>query len=122
MSPVIGALAETVAVAGLALFGVAVGRWCGRQRRPYWLAGYIVPLAIVMLISSARWLPRLETALPFRWLMAGRTEFALLALSPETVTTGDPLVGRPELTRDEFNKKWRRCGIVLDNEAITTAR
>ena len=267
----------TPAVAGLALFGVALGRWCGRQRRPYWLAGYIVPLAIVMLISSARWLPKLETALPFRWLMAGRTEFALLALvctlllmtplsrlsrrrekivlaafiavftihasvlpflgpalnyhrlvaletmidahgvclqsndytcgpaaavtalhalgvaaeegqlaiaahtsrfagtpadslcsaierqcgvpcrqeyfrevedlrgkgpvivivkfgfmidhyvtvlalSPETVTTGDPLVGRTELTRDEFNRKWRKCGIVLNKGAVMTAR
>ena len=64
----------------LAVLGVLVGRRCARWRHPWWLVGYVVPLAIVISISLSRWFPWLELQWPFRWILAGRTEFALLAV------------------------------------------
>lgn len=80
MSPIALAWLETVGVAGLAVLGVLVGRRCARWWHPWWLIGYVVPLAIVVSISLSRWFPWLELQLPFRWVLAGRTEFALLAV------------------------------------------
>jgi predicted double-glycine peptidase len=71
---------ETLGVIGLAGVGVLAGWRCSRWRRPWWLIGYITPLLVVATISSARWVPWLELYWPIRPIMAGRTEFALLAL------------------------------------------
>lgn len=80
MSPIASAWLETLGVAVLAVLGVLVGRRCARWRHPWWLIGYVVPLAIVVSISLSRWFPWLELRRPFRWVLAGRTEFALLAV------------------------------------------
>jgi len=80
MSPIAWAWIETVGVVVLAALGVAGGWWCARWRGRWWLVGYFVPLAIVVSISLSRWFPWLELHRPFRWILAGRTEFALLAV------------------------------------------
>jgi predicted double-glycine peptidase len=80
MSPIELAWLKTAGVAALAVLGVAGGWRCSRWRGRWWLIGYVVPLAIVMAISLSRWFPWLELRPPCRWIMAGRTEFALLAL------------------------------------------
>jgi len=71
---------ETAGAVALAVLGAAAGWRCSRWRRPWWLVGYVVPLALVATISAARWFPWLELYWPVRAIMAGRTEFALLAL------------------------------------------
>ena len=79
MSPIGLAWLKTIGVSVLAAFGVVGGWRCSRWRYPWWLAGYVAPLAIVALIGLSRWFLWLELRPPFRWVMAGRTEFALLA-------------------------------------------
>jgi predicted double-glycine peptidase len=37
----------------------------------------------------------------------------VLEVTDSIVVVGDPLVGRVEMSYEEFGKKWRRCGIVL---------
>jgi len=71
---------ETLGVILLAVVGGFLGLWLSRLPRPYWLLGYFLPLAALVLIALARWIPRLEFVAPMSWLMAGRTEFALCPL------------------------------------------
>ncbi len=80
MSATAWAWIETLGVVALAGVGVLAGWRCSRCRRPWWLMGYVAPLLVVATISSARWFPWLELYWPVRPIMAGRTEFALLAL------------------------------------------
>jgi len=78
---------ETLGVAGLGGLGALAGCCFSRLRRPWWVLGYLIPLAFVaafVLATSVRWL---EFYWPFRWLMAGRREFALLALVGTMVLT-----------------------------------
>ena len=79
MSPVALAGLETMGIVVLAALGAAAGRRCARWRDRRWLVGYFVPLAMVVAIGLSRGWPWLELRRPFRWIMAGRTEFALLA-------------------------------------------
>lgn len=78
---VVRSLLETLGVVGLTVAGVAVGRWCSRLRGRWWFIGYIAPLVLILFIGMARWYPRWEIVPPFAWIMAGRLEFALLALA-----------------------------------------
>lgn len=39
---------------------------------------------------------------------------AVLEVKPDTVIVGDPLLGRTELTREEFERRWRWVGVVLE--------
>jgi len=38
----------------------------------------------------------------------------VLEVTDTTVVVGDPLEGRVELTREQFDRRWRGCGIVFD--------
>jgi len=38
----------------------------------------------------------------------------VLEVTDSAVVVGDPLEGRVEMTRDDFAKRWRRNGIVLE--------
>ncbi|NLZ05389.1 MAG: hypothetical protein GXY19_09475 [Phycisphaerae bacterium] len=80
MSPVVSAFLETLGVVALAGAGVLSGLRCSRWRQPWWLLGYVAPLLLMIAISLSRWWPRLEQHPPFEWVMAGRVEFALLAV------------------------------------------
>jgi hypothetical protein len=71
---------ETTGVLMLALVGVLVGRQCAQLRKPWWLASYLIPLILIILIGASRRFPRLELCPPCSWLMAGRTEFAMTGL------------------------------------------
>jgi predicted double-glycine peptidase len=42
---------------------------------------------------------------------------AVLDVGPETVTIGDPLVGKTILSHEEFERRWRRVGVVLTSDA-----
>lgn len=70
---------ETLGVVCLAVMGAAAGWRCSKLRGLWWLAGYFVPLLFIVVVGLTRRIPELESTPPFAWLMAGRTEFALLA-------------------------------------------
>lgn len=78
---------ETIGVMMLGAAGVLLGRWFSRLTKPYWLLGYFIPLALILLIGLAYRFRALEFAPPFSRLMAGRSEFALTALIGTMVLT-----------------------------------
>lgn len=80
MSPVVSSFLETLGVAVLACGGVLLGLRCSKWHQPWWLIGYVVPLLLMICIALARWFPWLEPHPPFQWIMAGRIEFAMLAV------------------------------------------
>lgn len=80
MSPVASSCLETLGVGLLASGGVLSGIRCSKWRRPWWLVGYVVPLLLMICVALARWFPWLEQCPPFKWIMAGRVEFAMLAV------------------------------------------
>lgn len=70
---------ETAGVVLLALLGAAGGRLASRLRNPWWMVGYVPPLGLVIMVALARRFDALTFVPPFCWVMAGRTEFALMA-------------------------------------------
>ncbi len=70
---------ETIGVLLLAVAGVWAGLRAARARRPLWIAAYLVPLLLITAIAVSRCFDGLEFVAPFRWIMADRREFALLA-------------------------------------------
>ena len=78
---------ETLGVALLALFGVWLGLWFSRLRRPYWLLGYFFPLILIVCYSIATRKPALSFVPPFSWLVMGRHKFASIALVSTMVLT-----------------------------------
>jgi hypothetical protein len=77
---VVISLIQTAGVILLAVSGVLIGRrfWRGKGRA--WIVAYAVPLLLLATIVTSRRLPQAELIVPFKWIMAGRTEFALLAV------------------------------------------
>lgn len=80
MSPIAEAGIETLGVVCLAVIGAAAGWRRSKLRRPWWVVGYFVALLFIVTVGLARRVPELEPIPPFAWVMAGRTEFALIAL------------------------------------------
>lgn len=72
---------ETLGVVALVGLTYLLGRRLSRLRKPYWAAGYVIPLLVIVVIGAARWLPAMEFIPPFAWLMLGRTEFAASAVA-----------------------------------------
>ncbi len=79
MRYVVISLVQTAGVILLAASGILMGRRFWRVRGGAWIVAYAVPLLIVAIIGTARWLPQVELSRPFKWIMAGRTEFAVMA-------------------------------------------
>ena len=75
------ALLQTLAVIALAILGGAIGVWFSRRKSLLWLVGFVLPIIPILMIGAARrWYP-LGFQLPFRWLVMGRTQFAITALA-----------------------------------------
>lgn len=91
---------ETIGVLFLGAAGVWAGRRCARLPKPWWFLGYILPLFLILLIGIAYRFRSMEFHAPFRWLMAGRTEYALTAFLAAMVLT-TPLSKLP-LRRDRI--------------------
>jgi hypothetical protein len=66
--------------AGIALLcslaGVALGRKVSRIRPPYWIIGYLIPLALILAYAVASHVPTLIFAAPFSWFTMGMKKFA----------------------------------------------
>jgi predicted double-glycine peptidase len=78
---------ETLAVTVLAVTGVGLGLWFSRQRKPYWLLGYFIPLILVIGYAAAARKPALSLIPPISWLVMGRNKFASIALIATMVLT-----------------------------------
>ncbi len=76
---------ETVGVLGIAVLGLLIGKLFSCLKRPYWMGGYFLSLALAALLI----LPRLYYPLHFlpllNNLLAGRTRFIILGIA---VTVG----------------------------------
>jgi predicted double-glycine peptidase len=70
---------QSVGVIALAYVGAIVGGWFASRKTAWWTTGFILPLIVILMIGATRrWYP-LGLEIPFRWLVTGRTEFALIA-------------------------------------------
>jgi len=88
-------LIQTAGVILLAVSGVLVGRRFWRIKSRVWIAAYAVAMLILATIVTPRWLPWTELVWPFKWIVAGRTEFAVMAfVCPLLLTT--PLSRLPQ--------------------------
>lgn len=74
-------LIQTAGVILLAVSGVLVGRRFWRVKSRAWIVAYAAPFLVVTAIAIPRWVLRAELVRPFKWIMAGRTEFAVMALA-----------------------------------------
>src|SRR5437763_1068706 len=66
---------ESLAVASVAVLAFLLGRLFSRLPRPYWLIGYFLPFALVLLYALAMFQPRLALVPPISWMMIGRSRF-----------------------------------------------
>jgi hypothetical protein len=72
---------ETTGVVLIAVLGVFAGRACSRFRKPYWVLGYIVPSALIVMLAMVRFNYTLYFVSPFSWIAAGRVRFVILSLA-----------------------------------------
>lgn len=66
---------ESLVVAGVALVAFVLGRWCSRLPKPYWLAGYLLPLVLILLYCVAAFQPGIALVPPLSWMTVGRSRF-----------------------------------------------
>ncbi len=86
---------ESLGVLLLAAGGVLLGAWFSRLRKPYWLLGYFIPLAMIVLYAVAVRKPALTFVPPISWMMMGRTKFAIVGFIGSMVLT-TPLLKLPK--------------------------
>ena len=76
---------ETAGVVLVAVLGVFLGRVFSGLRKPYWLLGYFLSLALIVMLILVRCNNALYFVRPFCWVTSGRFKFVILSLA---VTTG----------------------------------
>lgn len=72
---------ETGGVILIAVLGVLVGRLFSRLAKPYWILGYVIPLALIGMLAMVRFDYALYFVRPFAWVTLGRTRFITLSLA-----------------------------------------
>jgi len=87
-------LIETVVVVALAALGFLAGHMFSRLRKPYWLIGYVPPLALILTVAMPKWVYALIFVAPFSWVTAGRREFVVFSVAC-TMLFGTILPGAP---------------------------
>jgi predicted double-glycine peptidase len=78
---------ETILALLACLLGVAFGRICASWKRPWWLLGYVAPLAVV--IAYGVWVrsPELATTPLFSWILIGRWRYVLVGAGVAALMT-----------------------------------
>lgn len=77
----------TAGVLLLVAAAVCVGRWFSGLPKPYWLIGYVLPLLLIVGLEAGSRMPRVGSAPPVSWVLAGRTEFVVLGLAAVVLLT-----------------------------------
>ncbi|MHC4720676.1 MAG: cysteine peptidase family C39 domain-containing protein [Planctomycetota bacterium] len=72
---------ETIGVVVVALLGVFLGRAFSRFRKPYWLVGYFLPLALIAVMGMTRFVDSLAFVPPICWVITGRVRFVVFCLA-----------------------------------------
>jgi hypothetical protein len=91
---------EAVGAASFAFAGVLLGYFFSRLPKPYWIFGYFIPLALVLIYGIAIHFPAMSFTPPISWMMMGRKKFAILGFIAAMVLT-TPLSRLP-LKRDRI--------------------
>jgi predicted double-glycine peptidase len=66
---------ESLAAAAIAVLAFLLGRLSSKLPKPYWILGYLIPLAILLLYCVAIFEPGVTMVPPLSWMLAGRTKF-----------------------------------------------
>jgi predicted double-glycine peptidase len=86
---------ESVVVAGIALMAFLLGRWSSRLPKPYWLAGYLLPLGLILLYCVAAFQPGVAMVPPLSWMTVGRSRFVCFNFIT-TMVLSAPLARLPQ--------------------------
>lgn len=66
---------ESLAAVSIAVLAFLLGRLSSKLPKPYWILGYLVPFAILLLYCVAVFEPEVTMVPPLSWMLAGRTKF-----------------------------------------------
>ena len=86
---------ESVCVLLLAASGACLGAWFSRLPKMYWLAGYLIPLVLIILYGLGSHWPSLALLPPICWMLTGRVKFTLTGFLEAMVLT-TPLLRLPK--------------------------
>ncbi len=75
---------ETVFAAIIALSGLYLGKAFANLQRPWWFAGYLLPLAVIAIVAITGFNETLGFLPPFCWFATGRIKFVTLSLAATT--------------------------------------
>lgn len=76
---------ETLGIVALSVAAFFLGKWISKLNKQYWIFGLVPPFILLLLVSLPRWISRFEQIFPFSWIMIGRIEFVLIAVSATTL-------------------------------------
>ncbi len=83
MNLLLGALMATLAAGA----GALLGHWFSRRPKPYWMLGYFIPLALVLMYRFALVYPALAFNPPASWMLIGLRKYAVLGFVTTMVLT-----------------------------------
>ena len=86
---------EAIASASFACAGALLGFLFSRLPKPYWVFGYFIPLALILIYGVAVHFPVLSFTPPISWMMIGRKKFAVMGFIATMVLT-TPLSRLPQ--------------------------
>ena len=72
---------ETAGVVLVAVLGVFLGRYFSGLRKSYWLLGYFLSLALIVMLVLVRCNNALYFIRPFSWIAGGRVKFVILSVA-----------------------------------------
>ena len=72
---------ETFGVVLIAVIGVLLGIILSGLKKPYWIAGFSIPLLIIAILAAARFSQTLYFIGPVFWLVSGRFRFVALSFA-----------------------------------------
>jgi predicted double-glycine peptidase len=86
---------ESLAAVGIAVLAFLLGRLSSKLPSPYWILGYLVPLAILLLYCVAVFEPEVTMVPPLSWMLAGRSKFVCFNFVT-TMVLSAPLARLPQ--------------------------
>jgi predicted double-glycine peptidase len=87
---------ETLLVVVLSALGAMAGGWLSRRPAPWWIAGYVGPMIVVLAFMVAARFPRLAFHSAFSWVVMGRQRYLVGAVAiPMLLMTVLPKLPRP---------------------------